>query len=230
MGRRQRSAEPCDWELVVGPGRGWSTWARTPGRPEIAPGPAGELAAWATCGSERPTWFVVGDSADLHAQLPPRLGAVRWVSADAVHVEGVSADGTPAPSVRFGREDHVWKTIPVDCVPLGIDTGGATRLDGDAVPLLLLDDLGGDDRDEWVVEVPDSCGTARCDAVVYTPCHGRDLARPIGALDHFDGVEAAEERVEGWRVLRTAHAEGTDRWAVEDGVYRREAPGQSADR
>ena len=216
VGRRQRSEDPCDWELVVAEGRGWGPWTTTPGRPSVVGGPGGELVAWSSCGGDDVSWLVVGDSPDLHAQVPPQLTTVAWIDGRTVQLTGADPVG-----VRFGLRAGEWVSVPVDCVPLAIDAAGDTLRSGERVSLLLLGDLGADARDEWVVEEPDSCGTARCTATVYTPCAADGLARPIGTLDHRDGVRAGAATHGGWVELHTVHAEGGDRWRMVDGTYAR---------
>lgn len=219
VGRRQRTDDPCDWELVVVEGNGWGPWARTPGRPEILPGPGGELVAWSTCGTPELTWMVLADSDDLRAQVPPRLDTVAWVDENTVHITGFDDTGQPVSPIRFTRVDGDWQTVSIECVPLGIDALGQTVRSGEGVDLLLLDDLNGDDNDEMVVEEPDSCGTARCTATVYTPCANDRPFRPMGTLDHRDGVRLGESAESEWQQLKTLHAEGADVWEVREGKY-----------
>ena len=217
VGRRQHAASPCAWELVVVEGRGWATWARTPGPAQVLGGPGGEMVAWSSCGSDGTTWLVIGDSPDLHDRVPFPVESVEWLDERTVHITG---GGSSPSGVRWGRHDHDWVVVPQACVPLHITPTGEPELSGQRVTLLLLADLDGDARDEWVVEVPDSCGTARCSAAVYTPCQGDGLARPVGRIDHMDGVEALEATTGTWRQLRSRHGEGTDVWAMLDGEYR----------
>lgn len=221
VGRRWVGPGACDWELVVVEGRGWAQWARVPGRPEIAPGPGGEMVAWATCDGPALTWLVIGMSPDLHDQVPPVLQEARWLGPAAVHLGGTLLDGSPAPSVRFGMRESDWVPVVPDCVPVVYDTETTVLLDGTRVSVLLWDDLSNDGRDELVTEVPDSCGTARCAALVHTPCKADRLVRPIGQIDHYDGVLTGPAAEDGWRELRTRHAEGEDLWRVVDGIYQR---------
>lgn len=219
VARRQRSDDACDWELLVAEGQGWATWARVPGLPRIVPGPGGELVVWATCEGDHLDHFTVADSPDLHGLLPEGLAAVRWVDENTVEVEGRDP-GDRLPRVqRLARTDAGWVEVPASCVVLAMGTDGVLRREGRPVSPLLWDDLNDDDVDELVIEEPDSCGTALCAAVVYTRCPGADLYRPMGRIDHRDGITRGPTAVGGWRTLHSASPVAPTTWQVVDGAY-----------
>lgn len=112
------------------------------------------------------------------------------------------APHTPAPVESAPPATAQAPELP-DCAPL-VDQGDAVTWQGLDHAVLLRADLGGDPRDEWVVEEPDSCGTGGCVAVVLTACGGDGAARPVGALDHWDGVAAGAEATGGWLDLVAA--------------------------
>ncbi len=224
IARRQLGDDACAWELLVAGGRSgkdWLTLPTLPGLPHIAPGPTGELVVWTTCEGPHLSGFFIADGADLSSQLPEFVEDVRWTSDYAVRVVGRSPGDRLPTALVFARGEDQWIPVNNTCVSLRITAeGGATR-DGTDVSLLLFDDLNDDDVPEWVVGEPDLCGTGSCDATVYTPCTVEDLARPIGRLDHTDGVSAGAETQQGWRALHSRAGESTTTYQFSNGEYRR---------
>lgn len=83
------------------------------------------------------------------------------------------------------------------CAPLA-DQQTAVTWQGADHTVLLRADLGGDPRQELVVEQANSCGTGGCTALVLTACGGDVDHRAVGELEHWDGVTAAPDGNQGW--------------------------------
>jgi len=229
LGRAQ--VEACRWLVAARDGDGWGPPVPVPGYPLAAVSPSGAVALWTRCEGEAIDTFRVAPSladlaparspADLSAQLPEFVEQAWWTSPGALTVQGRALGDRVAGAWAFSLGPDGVTAAPDPCIDQTLAADGTARRAGTTLAVLLQDDLDDDDLDEVVLEEPDSCGTARCDATVWTRCPAADRWRRVGELDHRDGVAALPDTDRGWKRLRSTHADGADIWAFDGRTYRR---------
>ncbi|TNF23526.1 MAG: hypothetical protein EP329_27350 [Deltaproteobacteria bacterium] len=121
--------------------------------------------------------------------------------ASCVALSACATAPTPPPAASTSEDA---RCVVVTFAPSGEgEVLIAPFIDGVRWPRLLQAPLDGAPGDELVLQVPGSCGTGACDAVVFTPCAaGEGAMREIGTLGVWGPVEALETETAGHRDLR----------------------------
>lgn len=224
LGRVQ--LEVCAWQVFAPTGNGWGPPIAIAGVPSAALSTAGAVALWSHCEGESLESFQVAASlaeldpaTNLASQLPEFVEQVWWNGPTALTVQGRGLSDRVSTIRMFELGADGVTATHDPCVAHTPAPSGRLRRGNESVAVLLKEDLDDDDVDELVLEEPDSCGTARCTATVWTRCLKEDEWRPVGELDHRDGVEAISTTDRGWKRLQSQHGDGVDTWAFDGHTY-----------
>jgi len=168
----------------------------------------GTLAGWLSChGGHLELAFITDNLSELGqglgqlSDLPEFLSAV-WFDGGGVHFLGTDG-GDPVPThVRYLKARGQWERRPSDCIPLTPTEEGLVR-DDQTITGVQATDLNDDDLNEWIIEEPDTCGTAACTLTVYTRCLEEGTFRPVGSLTSWTGLTQGPGFHDGWMDLIT---------------------------
>jgi len=188
----ERELDECSSQLLVRDGGEWTVLTPLGGSATVVR-KGDTLAGYSSCSEHLGEVFV--DAKVFSTGLPEFPRAIRFLDGNRISLTGFELQDPTLTEVLFVRDGQSWKQSDTNtCKPFDAKALGNT---------LLATDLNGDEAEDYVIELADSCGTGGCTTEVYLTCAQDGTARRVSSIPQWNGVELGPETHGGHRDLVT---------------------------